>query len=60
MRVKGILTIKVWIDDAESLDDVRSQLLRAAEHLASAGMLAGDGPAVVDSWMADVDVKDTR
>jgi len=53
MRVAATLTIKVTYDDAESLDEIREQLRQAAEHLASVGLLSGDGAAIVATWSAE-------
>lgn len=58
MRVHATLTIKVVIDEAEGVHNVENQLKYCAAHLASNGMLSGDGEAIVDTWEYNVVAKE--
>lgn len=56
MRIRGILTLTITYDDT-SVEEVQDLLRDIAEHAANNGLMSGEGPAVVDSWHTDIQVK---
>lgn len=60
MRVLGILTLKVWYDDAADLTEPKEQLENLVKHAANVGLLSGDSPMTVDTYDVTVDVQEVK
>ncbi len=61
MRVKAVMTVTVWIDDAKSEDEISNQLEWCGSHLASEGFFVGHDPsATVDTWKCKVETEEVK
>ena len=55
MKVKAVLTLTVWYDDAENEQECVDMLDALVDRAANDGLLSGESPMTVDTFVHHID-----